>query len=155
MKKATTHVKGTMLINGKPPGSNAIIFLETKTKMKAPNQKTLNITIDQSDLQFSPKHTIVPIGSTVNFSNQDMEVHNIYSKSLNNQFNLGAMSSDMVKTISLLQAGPIVLRCNLHKNMVGTIFVVPNGYFTQPDNCLLYTSPSPRDKRQSRMPSSA
>ena len=25
----------------------------------------------------------------------------------------------------------------------------------QPDGCLLYTSPSPRDKRQSRMPSSA
>ena len=24
-----------------------------------------------------------------------------------------------------------------------------------PDSCLLYTSPSPRDKRQSRMPSSA
>ena len=133
MKKATTHVKGTMLINGEPASSNAIIFLETKTKMKVPNQKTLNITIDQSDLQFSPKHTIVPVGSTVNFSNQDMEVHNIYSKSLNNQFNLGAMSSGVVKTISLLQAGPIVLRCNLHKDMMGTIFVVPNGYFTQPD----------------------
>ncbi len=133
MKKATTHVKGTMLINGKPPGSNAIIFLETKTKMKVPHQKTLNITIDQSDLQFSPKHTIVPVGSTVNFSNQDVEVHNIYSKSLNNQFNLGAMSSGMAKTISLLQPGPIVLRCNLHKDMVGTIFVIPNGYYTQPD----------------------
>ena len=26
---------------------------------------------------------------------------------------------------------------------------------TQADTCLLYTSPSPRDKRQSRMPSSA
>ena len=25
----------------------------------------------------------------------------------------------------------------------------------KPKNCLLYTSPSPRDKRQSRMPSSA
>ncbi|MBT5985584.1 MAG: tetratricopeptide repeat protein [Nitrospina sp.] len=133
MKKATTHVKGTMLINGEPAGSNAIIFLETKTKMKVPNQKTLNITIDQSDLQFSPKHTVAPVGSTVNFSNQDMEVHNIYSKSLNNQFNLGAMSSGVVKTITLLQAGPIVLRCNLHKDMMGTIFAVPNGYFTQPD----------------------
>ena len=133
MKKATTNVKGTMLINGEPPGSNAVIFLETKTKMKVPNQKTLNITIDQSDLQFSPKHTIASVGSTVSFSNQDVEVHNIYSKSLNNQFNLGAMSSGMVKTISLLQAGPIVLRCNLHKDMAGTIFVVPNGYFTQPD----------------------
>ena len=27
--------------------------------------------------------------------------------------------------------------------------------FNQPNSCLLYTSPSPRDKRQSRMPSSA
>ena len=133
MQKATTNVKGTMLINGKSPGPNALIFLETKTKMKAPNQKILKVTIDQNDLQFSPKHTIVPVGSTVDFSNQDVEVHNIYSKSLNNQFNLGAMSSGMVKTISLLQPGPIVLRCNLHKDMVGTIFVVPNGYYTQPD----------------------
>ena len=30
-----------------------------------------------------------------------------------------------------------------------------NTYYTPPDICLLYTSPSPRDKRQSRMPSSA
>jgi plastocyanin len=133
IRKETTNVKGTMLINGKAPGSNAIIFLETKTKMKAPNQKTLKITIDQSGLQFSPKHTVVPVGSTVDFSNQDVEVHNIYSKSISNQFNLGAMSSGMVKTISLLQPGPIVLRCNLHKDMVGTIFVVPNGYYTQPN----------------------
>ena len=30
-----------------------------------------------------------------------------------------------------------------------------NAHFLRYDNCLLYTSPSPRDKRQSRMPSSA
>ena len=28
-------------------------------------------------------------------------------------------------------------------------------YLARPNYCLLYTSPSPRDKRQSRMPSSA
>ena len=133
MKKETTNVEGKMLINGKTPGANAIVFLETKTKMKTPNQKTLKITIDQSNIQFSPKHTVVPIGSVVEFSNQDMEVHNIYSKSMNNQFNLGAMPSGMVKAISLHQPGPIVLRCNLHRDMVGTIFVVPNGYYTRPN----------------------
>ncbi len=133
-KKATTLVKGKMLINGKAPGPNALVFLETKTKMKAPNQKTLKVVIDQSDIQFVPKHTVIPVGSVVEFYNQDAEVHNIYSKSLNNQFNLGAMSSGMVKAISLHQPGPIVLRCNLHKDMVGTIFVVPNGYYTQPDD---------------------
>ena len=30
-----------------------------------------------------------------------------------------------------------------------------SNYFVGAKNCLLYTSPSPRDKRQSRMPSSA
>ena len=31
----------------------------------------------------------------------------------------------------------------------------PEIFFGKPNTCLLYTSPSPRDKRQSRMPSSA
>ena len=35
----------------------------------------------------------------------------------------------------------------------GTVKVTD--YFKEDGNCLLYTSPSPRDKRQSRMPSSA
>ena len=38
-------------------------------------------------------------------------------------------------------------------NFVGTIAVLK--FFEYDDLCLLYTSPSPRDKRQSRMPSSA
>ena len=35
------------------------------------------------------------------------------------------------------------------------IIVVYRLYFTQANTCLLYTSPSPRDQRGSRMPSSA
>ncbi|KMP12264.1 hypothetical protein UZ36_01515 [Candidatus Nitromaritima sp. SCGC AAA799-C22] len=132
-KKETTDVKGKFLINGKAAGLDALIFLETKTKMKSPGQKTLKITINQSDIQFQPKHSVIPVGSTVDFINQDMEVHNIYSKSLNNQFNLGAMAAGTGKAITFTRAGPVVLRCNLHKDMIGTIFVVPNGYYTQPD----------------------
>ena len=33
--------------------------------------------------------------------------------------------------------------------------VLANMFFENSTSCLLYTSPSPRDKRQSRMPSSA
>ena len=32
---------------------------------------------------------------------------------------------------------------------------IPNHFIARLNDCLLYTSPSPRDKRQSRMPSSA
>ena len=33
--------------------------------------------------------------------------------------------------------------------------VVPSGVEAQGEDCLLYTSPSPRDRQKSRMPSSA
>ena len=44
------------------------------------------------------------------------------------------------------------LKTIIEKNKIN--FVIANGENAAID-CLLYTSPSPRDKRQSRMPSSA
>ena len=130
--KNTTTIKGTIKINGHRPGRNTLVFMETKSKLRVANQKPQAITISQNNLKFSPQHSVVLVGSTVTFSNEDREVHNIFSKSLSNQFNLGAMASGSSKTIEFNQAGPIVLRCNMHKDMIGTLFVVPNGYFTKP-----------------------
>ena len=52
------------------------------------------------------------------------------------------------------------LRSNPHIQSVITAAAIVGAVSTSkqnkvPDVCLLYTSPSPRDKRQSRMPSSA
>ena len=131
--KNTTTVKGNIKINGRKPGPNTLVFLETKSKLRVANQKPQTLTIHQSNLQFSPQHSVVLVGSTVTFANEDREVHNIFSKSLSNQFNLGAMASGSLKTIEFTQAGPVVLRCNMHKDMIGTLFVVPNGHYTKPN----------------------
>ena len=131
--KNTTTVKGNIKINGRKPGPNTLVLLETKSKLRVANQKPQTLTIHQSNLQFSPQHSVVLVGSTVTFANEDREVHNIFSKSLSNQFNLGAMASGSLKTIEFTQAGPVVLRCNMHKDMIGTLFVVPNGHYTKPN----------------------
>ncbi len=131
--KNTTTVKGNIQINSKKPGPNTLVFLETKSKLRVSSQKPQKLTIRQNGLQFSPQHSVIQVGSTVTFSNEDREVHNIFSKSLSNQFNLGAMASGSFKTFEFTQAGPVVLRCNMHKDMIGTLFVVPNGYYTKPD----------------------
>ena len=126
-----TKVSGKISINGGLVDSNGLVMLETKTKLKVPGQEVLKVTISQKDLAFLPQHTIVPVGSTVSFVNNDIEIHNIFSKSLNNQFNLGAMAAGGSKEIKMNTAGPVILRCNLHKDMIGTVFVVPNGYYAK------------------------
>ena len=131
--KNTTTLKGNIKINGQKPGPNTLVFLETKNKMRVSSQKKQTLTIRQNGLNFSPQHSVIQVGSSVTFSNEDREVHNIFSKSLSNQFNLGAMASGSFKTLEFTQAGPVVLRCNMHKDMIGTLFVVPNGYYTKVD----------------------
>ena len=131
--KNTTTVKGNIKINGRKAGPNTLVFLETKNKLRVSSQKNKTLTIRQNGLKFSPQHSVIQVGSSVTFSNEDREVHNIFSKSLSNQFNLGAMASGSFKTVEFTQAGPVVLRCNMHKDMIGTLFVVPNGYYTKPN----------------------
>jgi hypothetical protein len=41
------------------------------------------------------------------------------------------MAAGASREIRLETPGPVILRCNLHKDMMGTVFVVPNGYYAQ------------------------
>ena len=124
-----TNLKGKITINSIPADGRGVVILETKSKLKVPKQSEQAINIFQRSLQFQPAHSVVMVGSKVTFINDDHEVHNIYSKSSGNQFNLGAMSAGGNKEIRLETPGPVILRCNLHKDMIGTVFVVPNGYY--------------------------
>jgi len=126
-----TNLKGKITINSQPVDGRGVVILETKSKLKVPKQSAKALQVFQRELQFEPSHSVVMVGSTVTFINDDREVHNIYSKSSGNQFNLGAMAAGAAREIKLETPGPVVLRCNLHKDMMGTVFVVPNGYYAQ------------------------
>ncbi len=129
--KPVTNLKGKITINSLPADGRGVVILETKSKLKVPKQSEQSLKVYQRELQFEPSHSVVMIGSRVTFINDDREVHNIYSKSSGNQFNLGAMAAGASREIRLETPGPVILRCNLHKDMMGTVFVVPNGYYAQ------------------------
>ena len=71
------------------------------------------------------------------------------------------LSEDPSKTVCLLEAGPkdwhpwIHVPLGLMKGMVDPSINWKFASAPQTHICLLYTSPSPRDRQKSRMPSSA
>ena len=70
----------------------------------------------------------------------------------------GAVEAEVNATVNEL-AKIVRCNCSICKRKNATMGMVKNEDFKvtkgQDKFCLLYTSPSPRDKRQSRMPSSA
>ena len=57
--------------------------------------------------------------------------------------------------LSLCERGITLQNKNEMKRLLDQVYTNLVPIIVGPNNCLLYTSPSPRDKRQSRMPSSA
>ena len=71
-------------------------------------------------------------------------------------FTSSALHAQAIGRVSMVEG-----ECELHRASqvmsitLGALISPHDILFTRSDSCLLYTSPSPRDKRQSRMPSSA
>lgn len=87
------------------------------------------ITIRQEKFKFKPKRSIVTVGSTVTFQNDDFEMHNIKSDSPGNRFDLGLQIPGKSRSVVLKNPGAVELRCRIHSDMKGTVFVSPSSFF--------------------------
>lgn len=92
--------------------------------------KTLEIK--QRDKQFSPRVAVVPVGTRVIFPNQDTVIHNVFSQSPGNTFDLGSVKGGETSApVVLLKPGPVEIFCNIHSKMRSDLLVVPNGHWTR------------------------
>ncbi len=83
--------------------------------------------------EFLPRTLTVPVGSTVRFPNQDVIIHNVFSVSGKNRFDLGLYKRGDGKTATFEQPGVVRVFCNVHHDMVAYILVVDTPYSTSPD----------------------
>ena len=70
----------------------------------------------------------------------------------------GVRNYQAAKNLKSMKKGDLCFfyHSNIGKEIVGTVEVIKEAYLDKTDkSCLLYTSPSPRDRSLSRMPSSA
>ena len=83
--------------------------------------------------QFEPRVLAIPRGSRVRFPNEDVILHNVFSVSSGNAFDLGLYRKGPGKEQKFDQAGLVRVYCNVHHAMVAYVLVLDTPYFVRPD----------------------
>lgn len=83
----------------------------------------------QRNRLFVPDVLPVTAGQTVDFTNDDVIWHNIFSVSKARAFDLGMTKKPETKAVTFTKTGVIDVYCNIHPQMVSTVLVLPNRAF--------------------------
>ena len=106
--------------------SQAIVYAEPVDRPAPARPATPRLL--QRDKTFIPAVIVVPVGSTVDFPNQDDIFHNVFSLSAPAPFDLGLYRAGATKKRTFAQPGTYRVFCNIHPQMTAFIVVVPTPY---------------------------
>lgn len=109
---------------------NTIIYLVRNGGASA-RPRPADATIAMNGRTFVPRVRVVPVGSKVNFPNQDPFSHNVFSTSPTARFDLGLYPSGRSKDVTFRRAGVVPVYCNIHPRMTSFVLAVETPYFTQ------------------------
>ena len=125
-------VTGTVRMLTRPgtAASAAIIYAEPLDA--PPPRRPGAFTLTQKDKTFRPHILAVPIGSTVEFPNQDTIFHNVFSLSSPQAFDLGLYRAGSSRSQTFAEPGEYRVFCNIHPQMTALILVVATPYVARP-----------------------
>lgn len=104
------------------PLADAVVMLEP-TGAPLPVKPMQNARIAQHDLRFSPAVSVVTVGTSVLFPNQDTVRHHVYSYSAAKTFQIKLYAGVPHTPIVFDKPGVAVLGCNIHDGMIAWVVV--------------------------------
>ena len=126
---ADGHSSGVRLIDGAgQPVPGAVVYVDNENG-RAGAPATATAIVDQVDKQFEPRLTVIQVGTEVEFPNNDVVSHHVYSFSRPNSFELPLYKGEDRPKVRFDHPGVITLGCNIHDSMIGYIVVVDSAEF--------------------------
>jgi plastocyanin len=124
---AVTGVVRTVTRQGVAPAT-AVVYAEPIDTV-APRTPR-KVTLGQKNKTFQPRVLAVPVGSTVEFPNNDSIFHNVFSLSAPQPFDLGLYRAGESRSRTFTSPGIYRVFCNIHPQMTAVIVVAPSGFAT-------------------------
>jgi plastocyanin len=130
---ATQAANLQVLVQGSAgqPLADAVLLLEPQGAKPAALKPAADVEIAQKGRRFVPTVTVVPVGTKVEFPNQDTVRHHLYSFSPAKKFELKLYVGRPEKPVEFDRAGVVVLGCNIHDTMVGWVIVSDTPWFAK------------------------
>ena len=113
--------------------TQAIVFFRPEAPLETTIPATNSATITMQGKMFAPNVLSVNVGTEVTFPNADRIIHNAFSTTRQNEFDLGFYSQGESRTWKFDNPGLVKVFCNVHQGMVGHIMVMDTPYHVQPD----------------------
>jgi plastocyanin len=109
--------------------SDVVVYVEgARPKAKVPAATPAIVMKGKS---FTPRVTVVPVGGTVQFPNEDPIFHNVFSVSGENRFDLQLYKRPKSGSQTFQHPGLVRVYCNIHPQMSAVVLVRDNPYFTK------------------------
>ena len=128
-KTQGAELQGTAALVGKSAARNIVVALEGEHKA-SPLTK---VTIDQRDKMFSPHISVVTVGTTVDFPNNDTIYHNVFAYYNAKKFDLGMYPRGATKRVTFDKPGVVAILCNVHSEMSAYIYIANTPYYAITD----------------------
>ncbi len=113
----------------------AVVWLEplagTVTSAFTPRE---HYTLLQKNRTFNPHLLVVPVGSVVQFPNEDPFFHNVFSLFDGKRFDLGLYEAGSKKAVTFSREGVSYIFCNIHPEMSAVVIALSTPLYTVGDS---------------------
>jgi len=111
------------------PAASVVVYAEPATGA-APARESKPVSLSQKNKAFAPRVLGVPVGTAVNFPNDDDIFHNVFSLSPGHAFDLGLYRAGASKRRTFTSPGLVRVFCNIHPQMTALIVSVATPFVT-------------------------
>lgn len=132
-------VRGTIELVQRPTADaadlrDAIIWLEPRSHtLPAGRTAPEDGTIHMREREFRPHITMVRVGGSVAFPNEDPFSHNVFSNADGGAFDLGLYRRGATRAATFPRAGVYPVYCNIHSKMVSFVLALPAALVVRAD----------------------
>ena len=113
---------GEAFVEGQP----IVVYL---TGFRQPPLPGPSQIISQKNKVFIPSLRVIVAGQSVQFTNDDPVVHNVFSTSAARAFDLGKPGPQQTREVAFPTPGLVDVYCNIHEAMFANVLVLPNRAF--------------------------